>query len=194
MTASGSTSYSDGVVTIRRQESSDLDADLAAKDDEQIEWLWLPGQRRSWEAMTAEQQRAHALRGLERNRDDFGPGPKWAFSVDLVGGARYVTFIECNLADGRLPPGEANIAYASHPQYRGGGYVTRAVRLVLRFIGEHTAAKRANLLIDPANTNSLRVAQRLGAVEAGRFVNQSGRTMIRFTLELPPSGGGSGVL
>ncbi len=40
--------YTDGTVTIRPQRVEDLDLDLEAKDDEQIHWLWLPGQRASW--------------------------------------------------------------------------------------------------------------------------------------------------
>jgi hypothetical protein len=54
------TSYTDGRLTIRRLQVSDLDADLEAKDDEQIDWLWDPGHREAWEAMTPDEQREHA--------------------------------------------------------------------------------------------------------------------------------------
>src|SRR5688500_3976602 len=70
-------SYTDGTVTIRRQRTDDVDADIEAKDGEQIRWLWLPGQRESWEAMTDDERRAHAVRGLQANHDAFGAGPKW---------------------------------------------------------------------------------------------------------------------
>ena len=53
--------YGDGVVTIRCQREEDVDADLAAKDDEQIDWLWLPGQREAWRVMTPHAQRAQVL-------------------------------------------------------------------------------------------------------------------------------------
>ena len=78
-------SPTDGVVTIRRQHVDDLDMDLAAKDEEQIRWLWLPGEREEWAAMTATERRDHARRGLQANHDAFGHGPKWIFAVDLVG-------------------------------------------------------------------------------------------------------------
>jgi len=37
--------YSDGIVTIRPPLLEDLDADVESKDDEQIAWMWLPGER-----------------------------------------------------------------------------------------------------------------------------------------------------
>jgi len=75
-------SYTDGVVMIRRPQPGDLEMDLAAKDEEQIRWLWLPGQREAWNSMTAAQQRNHARAGLQERIAAFGAGPKWTFSVD----------------------------------------------------------------------------------------------------------------
>lgn len=43
--------YSDGVVTIRRQRPDDIGAHLDAIDDEQIDWLWDAGSRRTSEAV-----------------------------------------------------------------------------------------------------------------------------------------------
>lgn len=77
--------YSDGVVVIRPPLLDDLDADLDAKDDRQIDWMWLPGERETWTAMNPRQRRDHARRRLQRRRDDFGTGPKWTFSVDAQG-------------------------------------------------------------------------------------------------------------
>ena len=56
-------SYTDGVVTIRRQRADDIDRHLEAIDDEQIDWLWEPGDRQKWEALAPDQQRARNLRG-----------------------------------------------------------------------------------------------------------------------------------
>jgi RimJ/RimL family protein N-acetyltransferase len=176
-------SYSDGVVTIRRQQVSDIDADLEAKDEEQISWLWLPGHRERWQAMTPGQQREHALRGLQANRDAFGTGPKWTFAVD-ASGATGVGYVDCDLANDCVPHGEANISYSAHPRHRGRGYVSRAVRLELLFLREHTSASAAHILVDAGNTASLRVARSVGATEIGRFVNRSHRTMIRFARPL----------
>jgi RimJ/RimL family protein N-acetyltransferase len=173
--------YTDGVVTIRRQRIEDLDADLEAKDDEQINWLWLPGQRELWDAMTPSEQRAHAARTLAASRDAFGTGPKWCFSVD-ASDAAYVAYVDCDLANEHVPEGEANISYASHPAHRGRGYVTRAVRLIMRFIVEHTAARRAHLIVDADNVASIRVARAVGGQEVERWCNERGRLMIRHVL------------
>ena len=175
--------YSDGVVTIRRQRLDDLEADLAAKDDEQIDWLWQPGQRELWEAMTRDEQRAHAARTLAANRDAFGAGPKWCFSVDAAE-PDYVAYVDFDVANAHVPAGDANISYSAHPAYRGRGYVARAVRLVAQFITQHTDARRAFLIVDAQNAASLRVAHAVGAVEGGRWVNERGHTMIRHELRL----------
>jgi RimJ/RimL family protein N-acetyltransferase len=175
--------YTDGIVTIRRQRLDDLDADLEAKDNEQIDWLWLPGQRETWEAMSAGQQRVHALRNLERNAAAFGAGPKWTFAVDGPD-ADYVAYVDCDLANEHVPVGEANISYSSHPAHRGQGYVSRAVRLIARFVADHTGAREAHIVVDTGNTASLRVAHAVGAAETGRWVNEHGRTMVRHVLHV----------
>ena len=174
-------SYSDGVVTIRRLRDTDLDADLAAKDEEQMNWLWLPGQREAWEAMTPDQRRAHARRGLEASQAAFGHGPKWTFAVDC-GEAPYVGYVDCDLANEHVARGEANISYCSHPGHRTKGYVSRAVRLVVAFLRDHTGARAAHLVIDSENVASLRVAHAVGATATERWVDGRGRTMIRHIL------------
>lgn len=178
-------SYSDGVVTIRRQDPLDLDADLAAKDAEQIRWMWLPGERKRWEAMTPGEQRDHAERGLRTNRDAFGAGPKWTFAVDIEA-SPYVAYVDCDLASPNTPAGEANIAYSCHPDHRGRGYVSRAVRLVLRFLAEHTGARHAHLVIDRDNAASLRVARSVATGEPEAFTRH-GQPAWRFTLEVDDS-------
>jgi RimJ/RimL family protein N-acetyltransferase len=179
--------YTDGVVTIRRQHPDDIDADLAAKDDEQIDWLWLPGQRERWEAMSAADQRRHALAGLQANHDAFGAGPKWTFSVDAAD-ARCVAYVDCDLTNEYAPAGEANVSYASHPAHRSRGHVARAVRLLLRFLGDHTGAREAHLIIDAANAPSQRVAAAVGAEEAQRWVTNADRSMVRHVVPVPPPG------
>ena len=47
-----------------------------------------------------------------------------------------------------VPRGEASISYFSHPELRGRGYASRAVRLVMQFLGDHTAALRCHLIVD----------------------------------------------
>lgn len=175
--------YSDGVVTIRPQLAGDLDRDLEAKDDEQIDWLWLPGQRASWEAMTPDEQRAHALGGLQANIAAFGTGPKWTFAVDTAD-ASCVAYVDCDLANDHVPHGEANISYAVHPAHRRQGHVSRAVRLLTRFLADHTGARRAHLVVDAANTASLRVARAVGGRPIARATDETGSLVHRFVLDL----------
>ncbi len=175
--------YTDGVVTIRRQRIEDIGQHLAAIDDEQIDWLWEPGDREKWEALTPAQQRAGNLEYLRACHDSFGIGPKWTFSVDSAD-ATYVAYVDCDLANNLVPPGEANIAYTAHPAYRGRGHVSRAVRLVLQFLRDHTGAQSAHIIVDARNTASLRVARAVGATETERWQDEHGRTMIRHVVSI----------
>jgi RimJ/RimL family protein N-acetyltransferase len=168
-------SYGDGVVRIRRQRAADLEADLEAKDDEQIDRLWLPGQRAAWEAMSGADRRAHALRGLLAGAEGFRTGPRWTFAVDTAD-AGAVAGVACDLANVDVPPGEANISYWCHPDHRGNGYVSRAVRLVLAFLADHTGAREAHLLVDADNQASLRVASAVAARPAGPVIDERAAT------------------
>jgi len=173
--------YADGVVSIRRQRVEDIDAHLAGIDDEEIDWLWEPGSRNHWEALTPGEQRARSLVYLGGVHEAFGSGPKWTFSVDGAD-AEYIAYIDCDLANDHVPAGQANISYTCHPAYRGQGNVSRAVRLITRFLGEHTGAAEAHVIVDEQNAASLRVARAVGAAETERFRNEHGRTMIRHVL------------
>lgn len=175
--------YTDGVVTIRRADpDTDLEGFLTGTDDEQIEWLWDPGDKAAWEAFSPEDQREHQRRYLEAIRDAFGPGPKWCFVG--VTGDDYVLYVDCDLNNSNVPAGQANISYTCHPDFRGRGYTSRAVRLVLRFLSENRLTTRAHLIVHPDNAASLRVARAVGAVEIGRFVDSDGREMIRHVVDL----------
>jgi RimJ/RimL family protein N-acetyltransferase len=175
--------YADGVVTIRRQRVGDIDQHLAAIDDQQIDWLWEPGDREKWAALTPAQQLARNLEHLRACHDSFGAGPKWTFSVDSLD-ATYVAYVDCDLANNHVPPGEANIAYTAHPAHRGRGYVSRAVRLIMQFLGDHTGAQTAHIIVDARNTTSLRVARAVAATESERWQDEHGRTLIRHVARL----------
>ena len=120
---------------------------------------------------------------VDDDRDAFGSGPQWTFAVDTAT-VRCVAYIDCDLASPNAPPGEANIAFSCHPDHRGHGHVARAVRLILRFVADHTGARRAHLVVDRDNEPSLRVARSVtrGAPEA--FVDERGRAMLRFVIDV----------
>ncbi|HET6584103.1 MAG TPA: GNAT family N-acetyltransferase [Nannocystaceae bacterium] len=119
----------------------------------------------------------------EHDLEAFGRGPKWTFAVDSAS-TPYVAYVDCDLANAGVPAGEANLSYSCHPDHRRQGHVSRAIRLVLRFLGEHTLTRRAHLVIDENNAASLRVASSLAARPVERFVDVHGRAMIRHVLEL----------
>jgi RimJ/RimL family protein N-acetyltransferase len=175
--------YTDGVVTIRPQRADDIDRHMEAIDDAQIDWLWNPGAREEWEAMSPAEQREHNVTHLRACQDSFGAGPMWTFSADLAG-ASYVAYVDCDLNNSNVPPGDANISYTGHPAYRGQGNVSRAVRLLMRFFRDHTAAGSAHIIVDVRNAPSLRVARSVGAAETERWVDEHGRTMIRHVLPI----------
>ncbi len=169
-------------VCIRAPRDGDLDMDLEAKDREQLRWLWSAGDIAAWSAMTEEQRRQHALAGLRQNADAFRTGPKWAFSID-ANDAQSVGYIDADLANPRVPVGEANIAYALHPAWRGRGITPRAVRAVLAFLQEHTGARQAHLLVEDGNTASIHVARSVArAVEP--FTDEHQRGWTRWVLPI----------
>jgi len=173
----------DGVVTLRRQHPDDLELHLSAVDEEQMRWLWESGHRELYEAMTSRERRAHQLRHLHASHDSYGPGPKWSWSVDLAN-ARYVAYVDCDLANDHVPVGAANISYVCSPEYRGRGYTSRSVRLVCDFLRQQTGAQEAHILVDLENVASLRVAEAVAAIEAETFVNEHGRATVRDVVEL----------
>jgi RimJ/RimL family protein N-acetyltransferase len=175
--------YSDGTITIRRQRVGDINAELKARDNEQIRWLWSPGQRELWDALSPKDKRAHVLNVLRTHHDSFGRGPKWSFSVD-VGEVNSVAYVDCDLANEHVPHGEANISYAAHPSHRGNGYASRGVRLILQFLRDNTAAREAHIIVDDENEASLRVAAAVGAREYERWTNEQGRTLVRHVILL----------
>lgn len=176
------TTYTDGVVTIRRPRPSDFDRDMEAKDDEQQRWLSPPEHREHWAAMTPAERVTHNETWFAHHAADGSGGPKWSFVIDA--GGRYVGYVDCDLANRDAPRGEANISYSSHPEERGKGYVSRGVRLLLQFLAEHTGARVASIGVDERNEASLRVARAVGGREVSRHVDTRGATIVRHEVAL----------
>ena len=66
-----------------------------------------------------------------------------------------------------LAADEVNLGYNVFRPFRGNGYATRAVRLLMRHLAIDTAWQVATLLIDPDNARSLALARRAGFEPAG---------------------------
>jgi RimJ/RimL family protein N-acetyltransferase len=66
-----------------------------------------------------------------------------------------------------LEADEVNVGYNVFGPFRGNGYATRAVRLLMRHLAIDTEWQVATLLIDPANARSLALARRVGFERVG---------------------------
>jgi RimJ/RimL family protein N-acetyltransferase len=71
-------------------------------------------------------------------------------------------WIDFDVARPWLETGEVNIGYSVLAPYRRKGYATRALELLLAYLGDETDYLVATLLIDTRNERSLAVARRAG--------------------------------
>ena len=132
--------------------------------------------------MSPAEKLSHQQRYLRGVIDDWGGGPKWTFAIDV--GGEYAGHVDCDLANPHVPRGEANVSYSCSPAHRGQGHVSAAVRLILQFVRDHTAAREAHIVVDERNEASLRVARAVDAVTAERYTDKHGSTMIRHLIQL----------
>lgn len=79
----------------------------------------------------------------------------------------FVAQIYIGAVDWDLP--EFEIGYFVDVEHEGQGYVTEAVRGVLRFVFEHLQARRVRLDCDDTNLRSYRVAERCGLIKEGHI-------------------------
>ena len=68
-----------------------------------------------------------------------------------------------------IAQGTASIGYWLAPEARGHGYITRAVRLLVRWGFDRLGLARIELTTDPENIASQRVAERCGFRQEGRL-------------------------
>ena len=88
--------------------------------------------------------------------------PQPTFCIVVAG--EVVGWVDFDTDRAWLRPGEVNIGYNVFAAHRGRGIATRAVRLLLDHLAEHTVHRVATLVINPDNVRSLGVAARLGCV------------------------------
>jgi RimJ/RimL family protein N-acetyltransferase len=160
-----------------------VDAHLESIDDAQQQWMWQHGERQHWEQLTSAERRTHVRAWLAANRQAFGHGPKWSFAVDAAG-QRHAAYIDCDLANENVPHGEANVSYSAHPAHRGRRHVSRALRLVLHFLADHTGARELHCIVERENAASRRVAASIDASEQGQWIDRHGRAYVRYVRHL----------
>jgi RimJ/RimL family protein N-acetyltransferase len=84
-----------------------------------------------------------------------------------------------------LGPHEVNVGYNVFAPYRRRGYATRALRLLLGLLRDHTDYQRANLVIDVGNVASLGLARALGAQVVQSNFDEAGRlSSLRHVVDL----------
>jgi RimJ/RimL family protein N-acetyltransferase len=137
-------SLTDGVVSLRAPDERDLaDIERGTRDPEVVRWIG--------------PHRVSGAEVLERNRQRWAEGTGATFAV-VDESDRCVGHIWVNLADAR----RGSVGYWLLPEARGRGLATRSVRLLSRWGFDQLGLARLQILTEPMNTASLRVAERCG--------------------------------
>jgi RimJ/RimL family protein N-acetyltransferase len=147
----------DGTILLRPFRPEDAEAHLAGEDDEQVRWL--SGGRATLSGVRA---------WIEASQR--ADGSVFTFAIVNAQTRALVGMVEARTdheAIAGLSEGDANISYGLYPIARGQGYASRAVALVMDFL-QSRGLRQAVIRVDPRNTSSARVAQRLGYQHIGQ--------------------------
>jgi [ribosomal protein S5]-alanine N-acetyltransferase len=136
---------SDGAVTLRRWREDDVDAIVAACQDAEIQH-WIPMIPRPYRS-------EHALAFVRGEIDGLGDHQ---YAIESDGGV--IGAIGMSVNRNRT----GHIGYWCAPEARGRGVVTRALRLLSRYAFDELALPRLELITDPDNAASQRVAEKAG--------------------------------
>lgn len=169
---------SDGSVVLRPYQESYVDALFAAARESIPDiYPWLP-----W--CHPEYERDESEEWVGKQRELWTTGSAYEFAVldpaegNFVGG--------CGLNDVNLHR-FANLGYWIRSSATGRGVATAAARLAARFGFEELDLRRLELVIEPDNAASIRVAEKLGARREGLLrsrlnVNGEQRDAVMFSL------------
>jgi RimJ/RimL family protein N-acetyltransferase len=142
---------SDGSILLRPLRAEDAADHLAGEDDEIAKWL--SGGRSTL---------ATVRTFIESCRESWRIGsPRRAFGVFDCPTNRLIGFVEANFAV-LLEPGQVNVSYSVFPQWRRKGIALRALDLIDVYLRSTTNARQIVLRIAPANTASMKLAERAG--------------------------------
>lgn len=162
----------DGVIFLRPLDAEDAADHLAGEDEEMAKWV--SGGRSTPATVEA---------FIRNNQESWrSGGPRRAFGVFDCASNRLAGFIEVNLAR-LVGPGQVNISYGVFRQCRRQGVALRAINLMDEYLRTATEARQMVLRIVPANTASLRLAEKAGFTFCGLFDEPEGR-MARYVRAL----------
>ena len=154
----------DGVIFLRPQTADDA-ADHLAGEDEEIA-RWVSGGRSTPATVEA---------FIRNNQESWrSRGPRRAFGIFDCATNRLIGFIEVNLAR-LVEPSQVNVSYGVFPQWRRQGLALRAIDLMDQYLRTATEARQIVLRIAPANTASLKLAEKAGFSFQGLFDEPEGR-------------------
>ena len=147
---------SDGVVALREWTDDDRDALVEMANDETIQrWTrvpspYTPQDAEQWFALT---------------RTTRAAGHQAAFAVTAAESGELLGSIDLrvNPAD----PAIGELGYMVGPRARGRGVAARAVELITAWAFEALGIERMEILVDPRNAPSVRVAEAAGYVREG---------------------------
>ena len=162
----------DGVIFLQPLDAEDAAAHLAGEDEEMAKWV--SGGRSTLAGVEA---------FIRNNQESWrNGGPRRAFGIFDCASNRLAGFIEVNLAR-LVGPGEINISYGVFRQWRRQGVALRAVNLMDEYLRTATEARQMVLRIAPANTASLKLAEKAGFTFCGVFDEPEGR-MVRYVRDV----------
>ena len=141
----------DGVVLLDTFGDADIDATWAGEDDQFVSRSCRPG------PFT---RRDIARRIADLQRQWGAGGPRRSFAVREAGTRRLVGGCVLETRPDARQIGE--LSYWVFPPYRCRGYATRSAELACRFAFDDLGMNRVDVLIEPTNGPSLRVAIRAG--------------------------------
>jgi RimJ/RimL family protein N-acetyltransferase len=162
----------DGTIFLRPLGDEDAADHLAGEDEEMA--TWVSGGRSTPATVDA---------FIRNNQESWrNGGPRRAFGIFNCASNRLAGFIEVNLAR-LVEPNQVNVSYGVFPQWRRQGVALRAINLMGEYLRTATDARQMVLRIMPANTASLKLAEKASFIFCGLFNEPEGR-MARYVRDV----------
>lgn len=154
----------DGVIFLRLLTAEDAADQLAGEDDEMAKWV--SGGRSTLTSVQA---------FIERSRENWSSGgPRRPFGIVDCATNQLIGFIEMSKQP-VLQPDQINLSYGIFKEWRGRGLAVRAVNLICKYLHATSGEKQMILRVRPANSSSIRVAEKAGFSYIGTFDEPEGR-------------------